>query len=126
MHKSLMNVQSSSIPNSQPAKLVEPRERALDHPSVLAQLLAALNATSGYSRCNASISQSSSASLKIVPLVSMQLGWSLPSSPTNHSWLLDRFDGVHHIGESNALMNVSRSTDYREWHSFGVDDNVAL
>ena len=40
--------------------------------------------------------------------------------------LLDRLNSIDHIYERIGVVNVSRSTDYGERYSFGVDHNMAL
>lgn len=91
------------------------------YPPVLAQLLAAFYPSPGYSRRDAPLSQGLSTPLKVVPLVSMQLGWSLPSPFAKHPRLLDRLHSINHIGESVGVVDIGRRTDYCERYSFGVD-----
>jgi hypothetical protein len=96
MQESLVNVQPAFVADNQPSELAQPSQRALQlhHPSVLAQLLAAFYSFARNSGSDASLSQSTPAPLKVVPLVSMQLGRSLPSSSAKHPGLLDRLDSV--------------------------------
>jgi hypothetical protein len=126
MQESLVNVQPSFVADDQSTELAQPSERALDHPPVLAQLLAALHSSPGNPRCYASLPQSTSTTLEIVPLVSMQFGRTFSASSANGSRLLDGLDGINYISESIAVVDVCRSADYREWDSFGVDHNMAL
>jgi hypothetical protein len=125
MQESLVNVQPAFVADNQPSELAQPSQRALQlhHPSVLAQLLAAFYSFARNSGSDASLSQSTPAPLKVVPLVSMQLGRSLPSSSAKHPGLLDRLDSVNNIGESVGVVDVGWSAYYRERNSFGVDHN---
>ena len=126
MEKSLVGIQSPLITNYQPSELAQPCQRALDHPPVPAQLLAALHSLTRNPRSDASLPQRSSAPLVVIAFVSMQLGRSFPSPSANSSRLLYRLDSVNHISESVAIMHVGRGADYRERNSFGVDHNMAL
>jgi hypothetical protein len=126
MQKSLVNVQSTLVPNNQPLELVEPGKGALHNPAVPAQPLAALYSSSGNSRSYASLAQRSPAPLKVVPFVSVQLGRPLPSSPAKQRSLLDRLDSINHVSKSVRVVNVGRCADYGERNSLGVDHNMAL
>src|SRR5689334_2956278 len=120
MQKSFVNVQPSLVVDNQSSELAQPGQRALDHPSVLAQFLTALHVASGYPRSDASLSQCASTPLEVVPFVSVQLGWAFSSSSVDSSGLLYGFDSINHIGKSVAIMHVGRSADYRERYSLGV------
>ena len=121
MQKCLVQIKPSFVADDQPLVLAQPCQRALDHPPVLAQLLAALNSFASNPRSDASLPQSTSAPPKVVPFVSMQLEWPLPPSSAYSSGLLDWLDSINHIGKSVTVMNIGRSADYRERNSFGVD-----
>ena len=126
MQKSLVHVQPSLVADDQPTELAQPSKCAFDDPPVLAQLLATLHVAPGNARSDTPLSESTSAPLEIVPFVSMQLGRSFPAASAHKSRLLDRLDCIDHISKSVAIMHVSRSADYRERNSFGVDHNMAL
>lgn len=121
-----MNVEPSLITNSQSAVVVEPRQCALDYPSVPAQPLSALHATSGYSGSNAPLTERFPTPCKVVPFISVQLGWSLAPTSAKLPRLLDGFDSINHISEGIAVMNVGCSTDYRKGNSLSVDHKMAL
>src|SRR5436305_10081958 len=99
MQKSFVDIQPSFISDDQPTELAQPSERALNHPPVLAQLLAALHSFTCNSRSDASLPESSSASLKVVPFVGMQLTWPFPSPSAQEPGLLDGLDSINHISE---------------------------
>src|SRR3954452_10942420 len=114
MQKSLVHIQPSLVADDQSAELVQPCQRAFNHPPVLAQLLAALHSPTCKPGSNAALPQLMPASLEVVSLVSMQLGRSLPSSPAYDHCLLDRLNGSDHISESVTVMHIGRGADYRE------------
>jgi len=125
MQKSLVNVQPTLITNNQPFELTEPSKCPFDNPPVPAQPLTAFHSTSGNPRSDASLLQSSSASLKIVPFVCIQLERATPARSSTQV-LTCRPDSVYHISKSIAVMHVSRSADYGERNAFGFDHNMAL
>jgi hypothetical protein len=75
-----VNVEPSLIANDQSAVVIEPSQSALDYPPMSAQPLTALYSTSGYMRNDASLTQSTPASLVVVPFICVQLARSLTSA----------------------------------------------
>lgn len=126
MQKGLVNVQPTLVADDQSTKLAEPCQRAFDYPSVLAQPRTAFYTSSGYPSCDGSLSQCSSAPIKIVPFVSVEFGWPLSSASAQLSRLLDRLDRINHISKSVAVMNVGNRAGYRARNSFGIDHNMVL
>jgi hypothetical protein len=125
MQKSLVHVQPTFVAGHQSSELAQPSERALNHPSVLAQLFAALHVAPGYPRSDTSLPQCSPASWVIVPFVGMQLERATPARSSTVVFP-DRFDSIHYIGEGIGVVHVGGCADYRERNSFGVDHKMAL
>ena len=121
-----MNVQPTLVADDQSPELAEPSKRALHHPPVPAQPLAALYSSAGYAGDDPSPSECSSAALEVISFVSMQLAGTSSATSTQKARLLDRLDGIQHVGESVGVVDISRSADHRERDSFGVDHNMAL
>jgi hypothetical protein len=120
MQERLMNIQASLVSNNQPPELAEPGKGALHHPPVSTQPLATLHSSASYARCGSSLPQYSSASLEVIPFVRVHFAGSLPSASTQVTRLPDRLDSVEHVGQSVGVVDVGRSTDYRERNSFGA------
>jgi hypothetical protein len=121
-----VNIQAPLVSNDQSSELAEPGERALYNPSVPAQPLATLNTTAGYTRCNTSLPQSSSAPIKVVSFISVELDWPFPASSAKEPSLLYGLDSVDQISKSIAVVDVGSRADYREWNSLPIYDDVAL
>jgi len=81
LQQRFVDIQPSFKADSQLAKACKPAVRPLHHPAVLAQPLAALNASSGNPADDAPLPQVGSASLEVVAFVGVQLGWSFTGTP---------------------------------------------
>ena len=81
LQQRFVDIQPSFKADSQLAKACKPAVRPLHHPPVLAQPLAALNASSGNPADDAPLPQVGSASLEVVAFVGVQLGWSFTGTP---------------------------------------------
>jgi hypothetical protein len=126
MQKTLVNIQSTLVTDDQSSELAQPSQRTFYNPRVLAQFLVGLYSPSGNPRSDASLVQSLSATLEVVPLVRMQLVRPFPSSSADVPRLLDRLDSIHYIRKSITIVNIGSSADYRERNSFGVNHPMAL
>lgn len=120
-----MNIQPTLVPQNQSFELVEPCEGAFYNPPVPAQPPATLQTSSCNPRSDAPLSQGTSAMLKVVPFVNMPFGWSLSAAPSQHSRLLDGFDGVHQVRKGIGGLNTDRRADYGERYSFVFDHSMA-
>jgi hypothetical protein len=126
LKESLVNIHSSLIADGQPAEAVEPCERALHHPSVSSQLLAALYSSAGDTRGDASLSQSLAIGLGIVPFVSIHLVRALTWSASS---ALHRRNSIHHLLQHRGVRHVStRSTRtlQRKGYASSTDHKMAL
>ncbi len=81
LQQRFVDIQPSFKADSQLAKASKPAVRPLYHPSVLAQPLAALNASSGNPADDAPLPQVGPASLEVVAFVGVQLSWSFTGTP---------------------------------------------
>lgn len=123
MKKRFMNVEPSLVTNGQSAKAIEPCECALHHPSVTPQLLAALHATPGDTRCDAPLAKSRSIGLGVISFVSMHLVRTLAGSTSS---TLEGRDGIYHLHQRRCVRNVRTSTLQDEGYSFSLDHKMAL
>jgi hypothetical protein len=118
-----MNIQPSLISNGQPTKAVEPCERALDNPSVPAQLFAALDTSPGNPRGDAPLPKNFSVGLGVIPFVSVHLVWSLTWAAS--STLQSRY-GIYHLLKHRGVCCVSPGTLQRKRYSSSADHKMAL
>lgn len=86
-----MNVGATLIANTQAAVAIEPGERALDHPTMLAESFAALNAAPRDTWRNRTLAQLFAQGLRVIRLISMQLLRTLARSAAPTS---DRFNRI--------------------------------
>jgi len=102
---------------------IEPRERALDHPTIAAKALARLNASSCDTRNDIPCSQRLTAASIVVALVRVQLGRPLAALAMRRSDRLDRVDGLfQHLG----VVHVGCRLHYGEGNTLPVDHKMAL
>ena len=98
-----MDIQLSFKADSQLAKACKPVAHPLHHPPVLAQPLAALNASSGNPADDAPLPPVGSASLEVAAFVGVQLGWSFTGTPWQ---ACNRRNRVHALLEYLGVMPV--------------------
>jgi hypothetical protein len=118
-----MNIEPSLVTNGQPPEAVEPGKRPLHNPPMPPQLLAALDATPGDTRYDASLAQSLPVSLGVIPFVSMHLvralAWSTSST-------LDGTDSIYHLLQHRSIRHISTCTFQSEGYSSSADHKMAL
>ena len=118
-----MNIVSSFVSNLESALAIQPGQRPFYHPAVTAKLLARLDTSTRNSRCDASIPQCLSTEPTVIPLVSVQLAWSLPWSPSRTTnWL----NSINRFFQHLAVVDVGCRMRYRERDSLSVDHKMAL
>src|SRR5450759_1951515 len=109
-----MNVKSSLISNGQSAEVVEPGKRALHYPSVSSQLLAAFDASAGYTRSDASLAKDLPVMLRVIPFVSVHLdrtkAWAA-------SFAVQGRNGIYHLLKHGGVPNVRSSASYCQWYA---------
>jgi hypothetical protein len=125
MQKRLMHIQPPLVANGQPTVTVHPGKRALHHPSVPTQPLAALYASAGYPWNDAPVPQCFPAHWEVISFVRVELDWS-PAAASPTELLLDRADRIHYFNKHLAIVNVSSRAYYRKRDSLPVDHNMAL
>ena len=111
------------VSDDETAKLVDPCEGSLDDPSMLSQMLAAVDAAPRDARDDASGAHVVSATVEIVALVGMEFVG--PPSRTASS-LTHRSDGVDHRGERFAVVDVGAGQNDGERDAGPVDQQVAF
>ena len=121
-----MNVQTPLIADGQPSKVVEPSECSLHHPSVPTQLLAALYASSGNTRNDASLFQGRPIRFRVVSLVGMQFVRSSARPASSFRPSRDGRNGINHHFQRSSIVNISSCTSHRKGNSTSADDNMAL
>ena len=105
------------------AEAGEPSERTLDHPSVSAKTLAALDATPGDPRNDRSLAQRLPAVCKVVALVGVQLG---RAAPWPARTLADRRHGIDQRLQQLAVVPVGWRDLQGEGDAIGIDEDVTL
>lgn len=119
-----VDVCTSLVAHGQPTEAVEPSVRALHHPSVPAQPLAALDAAACDARYNPTRPALVSARLSVVGFVSVQFvrAVSRPAPPTvAHGW-----DGIEGRCHHHAVVPVGPTQAEAERRTARVGDEVAL
>ena len=118
-----MDIQSPFVSDGQPAKAVEPGERALYHPAVTPQFLAAFDASPSDTRCDASLAKSRPISFGVVPFISMHF---VRSSAWPTSSTLEGRDSINHLLQHRGVCYVSCGTLQDKGYSSSTDHNMAL
>ena len=118
-----MDVGSAFVAGSQPPELAEPRESAFHHPSVPTKPCAALDASSSDAGLDVAAGQSATATTMIISLVGVEFagpspGWS-PGLP-------DRRDGIDHILQHDAVVDVGSRQRESERDALCVREDVPL
>jgi hypothetical protein len=119
----MVGVEPALVSDREATKAGEPGESALDDPSVLAQPLAALDATAGNTVLDAAALASKTATAVIIGLVGMQLVRAAPRSaaPSRHEW-----DGVEQFLARFAVVGVGPGQQEGERDAATVGDEVTL
>src|SRR5687768_7201301 len=99
-----MDVQSPFITNGQPPEVIEPGERALHDPSVLAQLLTAVDPSPSDAGNDAPLPQRLPIRLGVVTLIGVQLAG---SSPRSASPSFDGRNSIYHHFQRFGIRYVS-------------------
>jgi hypothetical protein len=121
-----MDVQSPLVADSEPSEVAEPSQSSLHHPTVLAQLLAALDPSSGNTRSDASLSECRPVRLRVVSLVGVQLARSSARSTSSFRAALDGRNSIDHHLQGLGVVNVSSSASHRKGNSASTDHKMAL
>jgi hypothetical protein len=80
-YNSPKEVGASLVAHAKATTTEDPRERALDHPTVPAQPLGRVDPPTGDPWRNAASTETTSEGREIIGLVGVQLGWALPRRP---------------------------------------------
>ncbi|CAO3355253.1 hypothetical protein [Azospirillum palustre] len=111
------------VPDGDATEAREPSERPLDHPSVSAEALAALDAAPGDAWDDRSPAQRPPAVGEIIALVGVQFGRAT-------SWparaLADRRHGIDQRFQELAVMPVGRRDFQGEGDAIGIDEDVTF
>ena len=123
MVKGSEDVGAPFVADGDAAEAGEPSERTLDHPSVSAKTLAALDATPGDPRNDRSLAQRLPAVCKVVALVGVQLGRAAPGPART---LADRRHGIDQRLQQLAVVPVGWRDPQGERDAVSIDEDVAL
>lgn len=118
-----MDVITSLVANPEPPEAVDPGEGSFTDPSMATEAFLGLDATSSDPCCDASLAQSHPTASEVVALVRMQLERTLAWSTSGS---LDRSDGIYHLLEHHAVVDICRRVPDRERDAVPVDHNMAL
>jgi hypothetical protein len=118
-----MYVKPSLITNGQSAVVVEPGKRALHYPSVSSQFLAALYASPGNTRGDASLAKGLPVSLRVVPFVGMHLDRTKARTASSP---VEGRDSIYHLLQHRGVPNVRSCTPHRQRYASSLDHKMAL
>jgi hypothetical protein len=121
--ESLVDVRPPFVAYAKPPATGKPRQCPLYYPPVASQLLATLDAPSGYPRLNAPLSQEPSAARVIVAFVGVEL-FGPSARPT--AFTLHRRDRVEEVIELVGVVHVGACERYGKRHASGVGDDVSV
>src|SRR5512147_99523 len=118
-----MDVGPALVADGQAAKASEPGQRALNHPPVATQALAAFNASASDARGAGSPAQGSAATAIVVGFIAVQLGRS-PARPPGA--LADRWHGIDQRLQVQTVMAVGRAQADGQGDAGAIGEDVAL
>lgn len=118
-----MDVGPALVADGQAAKASEPGQRALNHPPVATQALAAFNASASDARGDGSPAQGSAATAIVVGFIAVQLGRS-PARPPGA--LADRWHGIDQRLHVQTVMAVGRAQADGQGDAGAIGEDVAL
>jgi len=118
-----MNGRLPFVAHREAAVAVEPRQRPLDHPAMLAQPLARLDAPPRDTGCDAALAASQPTKGVIVAFVGMQLGGAAtrPTALPTHGR-----DGIQGCFQHLTVVDIGRRKRHRERDTASVDHQMAL
>ena len=126
MEQRLEQVRPPLIADTQATKAEQPGKCALHHPAVPSEPLAGVNPTASNSWRDATGAQGATEVRRVVGLVGVQLGGTLPRTTGLPSRADDRRDGVDERDELRRVVSVGRRETDRQRNPGAVDDQVVL
>jgi hypothetical protein len=118
-----MEIGAAFVAGAKPFELVQPGERALNHPADLAQSGAVGDAPSGDHGLDAALPQQAAVLVEVVPPVGVQTpGFAAGASPSSPN-LRDRVEQGQELGD---VVSVAAGERDGEWSSVSVDDQVVF
>lgn len=118
-----MDVQLALVTDCQSPEPVEPREAALDYPSMLAEFLTGFEAPSGDAGLHLTTMARAAAATVVVGLVGMQL---VRSASRTAALARNRRDSVEQVFEGHAVVDVGPGQDERERDAPAVGNQVTF
>lgn len=119
----LVDIVTTFIPHRQSPKLVEPRDRALPHPAVPAQLRLRLDPLARDAHLDVAPGQRLPAARIVIPLVSMELDGALAGAATP---LPDRPNGIDHLREQPAVVLIRAGDPGGQRRAASIRDHVVF
>lgn len=118
-----VEVSVTFVADGEAPELIDPGEGPLDHPSVLAEMLGAVDAPPGDAGRDAPLAQVLAAAVEVVALVGVELFWPLAGTATP---LANRVERIDHRGQRHAVVPVGPGQDDGERQALSVDHDVPL
>ena len=121
-----VDVAATLVTDHQPAEAMEPPQGAFDHPPDAAQPVAGVDAWPSDARHDAAPTQRLAVVAGRIRFVGVQFGRPVTRPTRPPAGTADRFDGVDHLFEERALINVGGGEPDRERATPTVDHKMAL
>ena len=118
-----MKVKSAFIADAQAVHPRKPSQRALDHPAVAPQPLAAFNTSAGNARDDAALPASVAAAPMVIRLVGVQL---VRPAPRPAAPALDRGYRIKQLGQRHTVMHVGACEHKGQRQAMAVSQDVAF
>src|SRR5919197_5656267 len=123
LEEGLMDVRPALVADDQAAEPPQPGQRALHHPAVAAQPLAALHSFARDAAPDAASPHGGPTARDVIGLVGVQLVRALARAPLGP---LDRRDAVEQLLEDAWGRPIGRGQPHRERETVALDHNMAL
>jgi hypothetical protein len=118
-----VDVVAAFVADAQAAVLVQPGDRALDHPTLLAEPGTVLSLAPGDPGLDAATAQLALALAGVVGAVAVELAWSAARAPASAAHRRDR---VHQRDHLRDVVTVAAGQRDREWRAAATSDQVVL
>ena len=116
-----MDIGTALVADGQATEAVQPGERALDHPAMLSQSFAGVDAFARYTAGDVSTPQGLPTPGNVVGLIGVQLLGPLAPSPVR---LLNGRDGIQQIREDDRVVAVGATEDCGQRHPAAIGQDV--
>jgi len=118
-----VGIGAAIVADGEAAKAMKPCEGALDHPSIPTEAVFGFDAFACNAIKDAPRATGTPTPLRIVPLIAMQLCWSLTRRTTPRP---NRRHRIDHVREHLRIVDVGGRQRDGERHTVAIDDQVML